>query len=272
MSFCARHGLSIDSTAVMLYLTDLQTSSTGISGRWLRNRLAVLDLAARLDGLQPWTQHPDLKRYINGLHDTHPLGRPERSDPLYRENVEAMMRSHLHPQPNSGQRSGHPAAGPRHRPVDASPGRPSLGPGAPDPCHGHHHPGTVSRGRTTHGSASALDVHPAPHGLHGARPSRLASPHRTADRARPGLTVGRSRSRPPAGRDSRLEWTRVHGNVGPRLRGARRRDQLRTPPHRYPVTRPRAAGPVLHRRPSTFTKPARSRQTTFTGERTACCC
>jgi site-specific recombinase XerD len=75
----------------MLYLTDLRTSSAGASGRWLRNRLALLDLAARLDGLQPWTERPDVKRYINGLHDTHPLGRPERSDPLYRENVAAMM-------------------------------------------------------------------------------------------------------------------------------------------------------------------------------------
>lgn len=88
--FCERLGLAVDHAAVTLFVTSLVDAQSP-SGRSVRTRVQLLDLAARLRGQEPWTADPDLRRFLRGIHKELPLGGGPRSDPLYRELVEALV-------------------------------------------------------------------------------------------------------------------------------------------------------------------------------------
>lgn len=94
----ARLGLDPGAPTVALYLTSL--ADAGETGRSIRHRVASLDLAERLDGRPPWSQHPDIARLLRGLYRTAELGpvRP-RVDPLHRELLQVVVRSLCEPTP-----------------------------------------------------------------------------------------------------------------------------------------------------------------------------
>jgi hypothetical protein len=94
----ARLGLDPGAPAVALYLTSL--ADAGETGRAIRHRVASLDLAERLEGRSPWSQHPDIAPLLRGLYRTAELGpvRP-RVDPLQRELLQVVVRSLCEPTP-----------------------------------------------------------------------------------------------------------------------------------------------------------------------------
>jgi hypothetical protein len=89
--FCMRHGLTPSAQAVTLYLTSLLDSGH-VHGRGLRYRLHLLDLHARIAGMTPPSQDPDLRRYLRGLHRAASLALPEKGvDPLHVELLHTVL-------------------------------------------------------------------------------------------------------------------------------------------------------------------------------------
>lgn len=78
--------------ALSLYLT--WRTDAGDPPRLLGRRLARLNLAARLQGLAPWTGAPAVRRYLRGLHRQQAIGQElQRADPLYLELVHVLVGS-----------------------------------------------------------------------------------------------------------------------------------------------------------------------------------
>lgn len=98
-AFCAEHDLADLHEALPLYLTTLLDAGQ-VHGRGIRYRLRLLDIAARLEGRPPPSQHPDLRPYLRGLHREAALASPEKGvDPLHSEWVHALGEAILRPTP-----------------------------------------------------------------------------------------------------------------------------------------------------------------------------
>ena len=94
--FCDRVRLPVGTDALTLYLTWLVDE--GATGRAIRQRLVRLDLAARLDGRQPWTHIATVRRFLRGLHREAPIGSTNQvSDPLYLELVQVLVEAVMAP-------------------------------------------------------------------------------------------------------------------------------------------------------------------------------
>jgi integrase len=94
--FCDRVRLPVGTDALTLYLTWLVDE--GASGRAIRQRLMRLDLAARLDGRQPWTHITTVRLFLRGLYREFPIGGANQvSDPLYLELVQVLVAAVMAP-------------------------------------------------------------------------------------------------------------------------------------------------------------------------------
>lgn len=94
--FRQQFDLPLTPHTVMLHLTALLDSGQ-MTGRGLRSRLHVLDLAARIEGLPPWSAHPDIRRVLHGLHRERPITGSPRANPLYWELVQAVVDATMTP-------------------------------------------------------------------------------------------------------------------------------------------------------------------------------
>src|SRR5688572_15481827 len=89
-------GLPEDAIALTLYLTWLRDE--GMSSRQICTRLRDLELARRLRGQPMWRQLTDVEEFLKGLYREDGLGPTrERSEPLYREQVEALVNAIMSP-------------------------------------------------------------------------------------------------------------------------------------------------------------------------------
>ena len=83
-------GLAEGPEVVALYLSWL--AQPGVSGRAIRHRLALLDLDRRLRGGPAWSEEPEVRTFLRGLHSHVALDSSgQRSDPLYVELVHALV-------------------------------------------------------------------------------------------------------------------------------------------------------------------------------------
>lgn len=95
--FCARLRVPVCAEAVTLYLTWLAEDDE-TSGRALKRTVAALDAAARLDGRDPWSETPDVRRFVRGLHRQRAIGSEDaRADPLYAELVHLLAAAVMSP-------------------------------------------------------------------------------------------------------------------------------------------------------------------------------
>lgn len=97
LRFCAAHDLPVTREAVAIYLACAMEDPKA-HGPSLRARLALLDVAARVTGAEPWSRDPELRLFLRGMYRVAPLRDGSRTtDPIYAEMIGALVDATIQP-------------------------------------------------------------------------------------------------------------------------------------------------------------------------------